>query len=59
MLGYTRAMVVTYLILAPPIVTAFNKAIYFEIFFLLTDGIERKFGSEYTQRYHSEIRRTV
>jgi len=46
-----------YLILAPPIVIAFDKVIYFEFFFLLTGGLERKISSEYTQRYHSEIRR--
>jgi len=57
-LGYTRAMVVMYLKLAP-IVIAFDKVIYFEFFFLLADGKERKLSSEYTQRYHSEIRRTV
>jgi len=55
-LGYTRANVVTYLVLAPPIVIAFDEVIYFELFFLLTDRIERKLSSEYTQRYHSEIR---
>jgi len=58
-LGYTRAIVVTYLILAPPIVIAFEKVICFEFFLLLTDGIERKLSSEYMQRYHSEIRRTL
>lgn len=56
-MGYTRAIVVMYLILAPPIVIAFDKVIYFEFFFLLTGGLERKISSEYTQRYHSEIRR--